>query len=145
MKKVVFRGALGPSRAHLHSKGLVFKICFITGKAKNETVRLINLPRHEDLALFLALFRLSVNGTNIQMQRNRSVLRTEPIIDLPPQERSLRFGDRAILLAKQIEVENGTRSEDFQCGTSENQTYLHGTVVKHQNTRRQLNAAIRGK
>ena len=66
-------------------------------------------------------------------------------MDLPPQEGSLRFGDRVILLVKRIEVENGTWSEDFQCGISENQTYLHGTVVKHQNTGRQLNASIRGK
>ena len=95
--------------------------------------------------MFLTTFRLSVNGTNIQMQRNRSVLHIEPIIDLPPQEQSLRFGDRVILLATQIELDNGTWSEDFQCGISENQTYLHGTVVKHQNTGRQLNASIRGK
>lgn len=66
-------------------------------------------------------------------------------MDLPPQEGSLRFGDRVILLVKRIEAENGTWSEDFQCGISENQTYLYGTVVKHQNTGRQLNASIRGK
>ena len=66
-------------------------------------------------------------------------------MDLPPQERSLRFGDRVILLVKRIEEENGTWSEDFQCGISENQQYLYGTVVKHLNTRHQLNAVIRGK
>ena len=106
-------------------------------------MRLIDLQG--DKELHLTTFRQWVNGTNIQMQRNRSVLRTELIMDLPPQEGSLRFGDRVILLVKRIEAENGTWSEDFQCGISENQTYLYGTVVKHQNTGRQLNASIRGK
>ena len=106
-------------------------------------MRLIDL--RGDKELHLTTFRQWVNGTKIKMQENRSVLRTELIMDLPPREGSLRFGDRVILLVKRIEVENGTWSEDFQCGISENQTYLHGTVVKLQNTGRQLNASIRGK